>query len=189
MFLCAIFVQNSVEDTEELGSHQLGLVDSPERTAQLICTAPLSHFIMRIFLFLLVALALAGFDQQPPEDGWAAFARVAFKSTFFKEYDEYYLVPNFDSSIRAKEGKQLIIRGHYMPFELPDNALIVSKYPYAACFFCGGAGPESVAEVYLTSKPPKLKVDQVIVVKGKLRLNNTDINHMNFILEEAEIIN
>lgn len=109
---------------------------------------------MRRLLIVLVALVLAGFDQQPPEDGWAAFARVAFKSTFLKEYNEHFLVPHFDSSIRAREGKELIIRGHYMPFELPDNALIVSKYPYAACFFCGGAGPESVAEVTSPASRP-----------------------------------
>ncbi len=148
----------------------------------------LTRMIKSLVTTGLVILFTSVVAQQSPEDGWATFARVAFKSTFFKEYDEYYLVPNFDTSIRAREGTEVVIRGHYMPFELPDNALIVSKYPYAACFFCGGAGPESVAEVYLTSKPPKLKVDQVIVVRGKLRLNNTDINHMNFILEEAEII-
>ena len=72
--------------------------------------------------------------------------------------------------------------------ELDDNKVIIlSKFPYSQCFFCGGAGPESVAEIYFSSKRPRLKADQLITVTGLLKLNALDINHMNFILENARI--
>jgi len=123
----------------------------------------------------------------PLPDGWDVFARVKFKSTFFKEMNEYFLVPSFSAELKAQVGMEYTLKGHYIPFDLPANTIILSKNPYSACFFCGGAGPESVAEINFKSKRPKLKLDQVIEVKGKLRLNGTDINHLNFILDDAEL--
>ena len=116
------------------------------------------------------------------------FARVPFKSTYFKEINEYFLVPTFTKELRAQEGKEMELRGHFIPMDMEGNNIVLSKFPYAACFFCGGAGPESVAEVQFKNKKPKLKPDQVISVRGKLQLNGTDINHLNFILKDAELI-
>ena len=137
-----------------------------------------------IFIFLIWSVA-----QAQSTDGWTLFAKVKFVSKFFNEYKEYFLVPSFDSKIKSYEGMELTLRGHYMPMDLENNkAIILSKYPYAQCFFCGGAGPESVAEIVFPSKHPKLKADQIITVVGKLQLNNTDVNHLNFILKDASLI-
>lgn len=137
-----------------------------------------------IFIFLIWSVA-----QAQSTDGWTLFAKVKFVSKFFNEYKEYFLVPSFDSKIKSYEGMELTLRGHYMPMDLENNkAIILSKYPYAQCFFCGGAGPESVAEIVFPSKRPKLKADQIITVVGKLQLNNTDVNHLNFILKDASLI-
>jgi len=138
-----------------------------------------------IVVFFLISLLNA--PAKPP-DSWEIFARVKFSSKLFKELNEYFLVPVFDSKIKAYEGHEITLRGHYMPMELDDNKVIIlSKFPYSQCFFCGGAGPESVAEIYFSSKRPRLKTDQVITVTGTLKLNALDINHMNFILENARI--
>jgi len=122
------------------------------------------------------------------DDAWALFARVSFKPQFFKEYDQSFLVPDFRSEILSRKGQEITLQGHYMPIEMERNTIVISKFPYAACFFCGGAGPESVAEVVFATKPPKFKVDQVIKVKGKLALNDNDVNHLNFIIQEAVLI-
>jgi hypothetical protein len=136
---------------------------------------------------LLYCLALPVFGQAT--EGWEVFARVKFTEKFFKEQDEYYLVPLLDTRIRAHEGRPVKLKGHYIPMEMGKNAIVLSKYPYSSCFFCGGAGPESVAEVVMKDKLPKLKPDQVITVTGILALNDSDVMHMNFILKEAQIIN
>lgn len=129
------------------------------------------------------------FASSPAVDGWEIFARVKFNPTLIKELNEYFLVPFFDSRIKAYEGKEIILRGHFMPMELEDNnVIILSKFPYSQCFFCGGAGPESVAEIKLISRRPRLKADQVITVKGILSLNDLDVNHMNFILNNATLV-
>lgn len=140
--------------------------------------------------FAATLLLISGLWVQPSTDIWEIFAKVKFTQKFFKELDEYYLVPFLDSRIRFYEGKEITLEGYYLPFDLNNkNSVIVSKYPYSACFFCGGAGPESVAEVIFASKPPKFKPDQVITVTGILKLNNNDVNHMNFILEQARLEN
>lgn len=140
--------------------------------------------------FATTLLLISGLWVQPSTDIWEIFAKVKFTQKFFKELDEYYLVPFLDSRIRFYEGKEITLEGYYLPFDLNNkNSVIVSKYPYSACFFCGGAGPESVAEVIFASKPPKFKPDQVITVTGILKLNNNDVNHMNFILEQARLEN
>jgi hypothetical protein len=142
---------------------------------------------MKLATFIIFASVLQ--VQAQTINGWDAFARVKFSSKFFKEFDEYFLVPFFDSKIKGIEGKEVTLRGHYMPMDLGNNyTLILSKYPYSQCFFCGGAGPESVAEIVFPSKHPKLKADQIILVKGILQLNDTNVDHMNFILKDASII-
>lgn len=146
----------------------------------------------RIYRRYILILALfcfsTAFAQSGSVDGWPLFARVKFTSKLFKKLNEYYLAPFFDQRITAWEGSEITLKGHYIPFDGPKDQIIISKSPLASCFFCGGAGPESVAEAILKSKAPKLKSDQTITVKGKLKLNDKDLNHMNFILVDAEII-
>jgi hypothetical protein len=146
--------------------------------------------MIRILLWCLLGMSGGGWVVQDSvgEEGWDTLARVPFHSKFFKEHNEYFLVPTFDAAIRSREGKEIILKGHYMPFDLPEKSVILSKYPYAACFFCGGAGPESVAEVVFLNKPPRFRADQIITVKGKLKLNDKDVSHLNFILMDAELI-
>lgn len=139
---------------------------------------------MAIGLLLLVVSPAV---QAQSTAGWEHFARVKFTEKFFKTQNEYYLVPLLDSNIRALAGKELTLRGHYIPVELAKGAIMLSKYPYAQCFFCGGAGPESVAEVIFKEKVPRLKADQIITVRGVLSLNDTDVMHMNFILRDATL--
>lgn len=125
---------------------------------------------------------------QEHSEGWTLFSKVAFEPKYFPDYKETFLVPKFNQDILQKSGSLIVLRGHYLPFDMGSKSIILSKFPYAACFFCGGAGPESVAEVFFSSKTPRFKPDQVITVRGKLRLNDVDVNHMNFILDDAVIL-
>lgn len=124
---------------------------------------------------------------QPSWDGWDIFAKVKFTDKFFKELNAHYLVPFFDSKIRSYEAKDITLEGYYLPYDLDKNTIVISKNPYSMCFFCGGAGPESVAEIVFAAKHPRFKADQIITVTGTLKLNDKDINHMNFILENARL--
>lgn len=142
-------------------------------------------------LVVILGLYCADVVAQQPEwisEGWLLFYKVKFEPKYFKDEDETYLVPVFPPSVKARVGTAVSLSGYYMPFKLDGHRVILSKYPYSACFFCGGAGPETVVEVVFTDASPKLKVDDVISVKGKLRLNDSDVNHMNFILYDAALL-
>ncbi len=148
---------------------------------------------MRTFLIIVMVLLYShGSLCQSPvpvTNGWLLFEKVKYTEKFYKEVNEYYLTPFFDSKIRRYENQEILLKGHFIPFDLEEkNVIVLSKHPYAACFFCGGAGPESVAEIHFKEKHPKFKADQVIQVSGKLRLNEKDIKHMNFILTDAILI-
>ena len=121
-------------------------------------------------------------------DGWRLFSSVMFRTTFIQEINEFQLMPEFTNEFRKNQGKEITLTGYYMAFRLPEDQIILSQYSYLGCFFCGSAGPESVAYIYLKEKKPNLKVDQVISIKGKLKLNDRDANQLPFILEQAVFI-
>jgi hypothetical protein len=129
------------------------------------------------------------FTSPPQEDGWKIFAQVKFTSKYFKDLKEYFLVPTFDNKVTAYGGKPVTLKGYCIPMDGGSaNIIILSKFPYSSCFFCGGAGPESVAEIHFATRSPHVKPDQVITVTGILQLNDTDTNHLNFILKNASIV-
>jgi hypothetical protein len=66
--------------------------------------------------------------------------------------------------------------------------LFFPNFHIANVFFCGGAGPESIAEVYFKAATPKFEGDQFIRIKGKLKLNDDDLEHGNFIVEDAVVV-
>ncbi|MDN5216658.1 DUF3299 domain-containing protein [Fulvivirgaceae bacterium BMA12] len=120
--------------------------------------------------------------------GWESFEGVTFESQYDASIDDYQLLPNFGEEVLLKQGKKIKLTGYYVPFDLEDGAVILSRYPYAQCFFCGNAGPESVAEIYFKQRGQEFLPDQLLSVTGILKLNTKDANHLNFIIEEAELI-
>jgi hypothetical protein len=143
---------------------------------------------MKCAPFALLLFVSTASLSQPPE-GWALFAKTKFEAKYSEKSAEYFLFPVFSPELKAMVGKEVSLEGYYMPIEIEGDAYIVlSKYPYAQCFFCGGAGPESVCEVRFKVKQGKFDLDQFLKVKGKLKLNESDTEHLNFVLEEAAIV-
>ncbi|MEN7547408.1 DUF3299 domain-containing protein [Rapidithrix thailandica] len=149
------------------------------------------HWFNSIPVFVWLLCFNTGFlqAQAQPENTWVIFSTVKFKPKYISSIDGYLLHPTFGSSIKKIEGKQIRLKGFVLPLDIGvSNMILLSKYPYRQCFFCGGAGPETVAEILFKSRQRKFAADEVITVEGRLKLNNTDIDHTNFIIEEAEII-
>ena len=98
-------------------------------------------------------------------------------------------VPVFSQDVQALDGKEVTITGYIIPVEgyKSHKEFIFSAYPYNMCFFCGGAGPETVMEV-VSVEPVPYTADPV-TIKGVLRLNATDINRLMYALEEVKKIN
>ena len=54
------------------------------------------------------------------------------------------------------------------------------------CFFCGGAGPETVIEVQ-AAEAIKYSAEAV-TIQGKLALNDEDINHLMYALSDVKLV-
>lgn len=144
--------------------------------------------------FILIALscfiALTAFSQQGETQTsiWKTLARITYK----KEYDELMGFkidkPVFSDDIKTLDGQTVTVRGFIIPTEgyKSHNEFIFSAFPYSMCFFCGGAGPETVMEVIM--KQPVKYTAESITLRGVLHLNADDINRLMYALEEAEII-
>jgi uncharacterized membrane protein YcgQ (UPF0703/DUF1980 family) len=142
----------------------------------------------KVLLFLLVLVGVSAMAQ-PKSDMWNEFAKTKFEPKYYEKIGEYLFYPNFTAELKALEGKEITVQGFYVPFAPEDgNYIIISKYPMSQCFFCGGAGPESIAEVTFAKSSQKFQVDDLITIKGKLKLNAEDIEHVNFILKDAVLV-
>jgi hypothetical protein len=138
---------------------------------------------------LILTVLLSGTTTNAQTDTWALFAKTKFEAKYNEKAMESFLYPVFAPELKDLVGKEISLEGYYLPIDVDGDAyIILSKFPYSQCFFCGGAGPESIAEVTFKVKPGKFEMDQYLRVKGKLKLNEGNIDHGNFILEEAVLV-
>ncbi len=127
--------------------------------------------------------------NQKTSSGWEIFEETRFKWQFDYELGLEVELPIFNKKVKELEGKEIILAGHYLPLDLQGNNIIISKLPYAACFFCGGdVGQESVAEVQFNAVQRPFRLDEVIAVKGRLKLNIDDYDHLVFQIIDARLI-
>lgn len=145
---------------------------------------------MRILcIALLTSLTIgAVYGQETTENIWQSLARI----TYTKQYDELLGfkvdVPVFSEEVKALEGQEVEIKGYVIPVEgyKSHTEFIFSAFPYNMCFFCGGAGPETVMEVY-ADEPIQYQTES-IKIRGILELNDTDINQLMYVLRNATLV-
>ena len=137
----------------------------------------------------MMAFGLTTACGQHTGNMWKEFEKVKFRDHYVEEYFSYAQLLVIDEDIKAFEGQEVVIEGYYIPVQ-EEGVLIISKFPYANCFFCGGAGMESVIEVepHKSVNIKSLKLDQKIKVKGTLKLNDSDWVRMAFIIENGRLL-
>jgi uncharacterized membrane protein YcgQ (UPF0703/DUF1980 family) len=141
-----------------------------------------------LHIALLVVL-VSPLSAQTKTDMWNEFAKTKFEPKYYEKIGEYVFYPTFSNELKALVGKEISIDGFYVPFAPEEgNYIILSKFPMSQCFFCGGGGPESIAEVTFKDGSTKFQVDDYISIKGKLKLNTDDVEHVNFIITDAVIV-
>lgn len=116
---------------------------------------------------------------------WLILNDLEYKEKEHKEYGTVYL-PEFSKPIKKLANKQVVIRGYLVPVDKETWAL--SKNTYAACFFCGKAGPETVIGLTFKGDPGKLKMDANATVTGKFILNGTNLDDWMYSLVDVEIL-
>lgn len=140
-------------------------------------TTLLSTVIGKDFIYL----------HQPLQDTltWKILNNLEYKEAKHEQYGTVYL-PDFSFEIVQFANKKVIIRGYIIPVDKTTYAL--SKNVYAACFFCGKSGPETVMGLNFKENPGKLKMDSNALLTGYFRLNGTNVDDWMYSLDEVEII-
>ena len=126
--------------------------------------------------------------KDPAATVWKTLGKITFK----KEYDEImgFKVdkPVFSKEVQALEGKVIEVKGYIIPVEgyKSHKEFVFSAFPYNMCFFCGGAGPETVMEVY--AKEDVKYTAEAVTIKGKLQTNSDDINRLIYTLIDVVLV-
>lgn len=136
----------------------------------------------------LIFLMAFSWKTAPVKVTWETLKDVTFKKKWYPSDQIYMLHPTFGAPVQKLNGKEITITGYVIPVDLEANLYVLSAFPYSSCFFCGGAGPETVMSLSFKKKSRKFKTDERLTFQGTLKLNADDIYQMNYILENAEII-
>lgn len=139
---------------------------------------------MKIAVLLLIAGIVQSISEPIPIT-WKTLADVRFTKKKNEEVGMYFLYPTFGDKVKALSGKTVKIKGYLIPIDEEATTFVLSERPMAMCFFCGGAGSESIMELQFSKNNQRFKTDEVRTISGRLRLNPKDINHLNYILVNA----
>ena len=94
--------------------------------------------------------------------------------------------PQVNMKLKMMQKKTVFMSGFIVPIDNKNYAL--SKNVFAACFFCGKSGPETIAGIKFKGATPKLKTDTYVTLKGTFRYNETDVEDWIYHIENAEIV-
>lgn len=154
----------------------------------------MTKLISFVCFFLFAALSLTAQNSgantnQPLPTGedyyyWKVLSKVKFLSNFDKSTGEVIYQPVFGKEIESLEGKRIFLKGYIIPADLSGGKMTLSAFPYTSCYFCGGAGPESVIEID-AKEPIIYRMEKPIVIEGTLELNRDNPLRLMYILRKA----
>ena len=96
----------------------------------------------------------------------------------------------FRPLIEALDGEDIELSGYIIPLsgQKAQSHLMFSLYPFANCFFCGNAGPETVMEVFMKEGKKVEYTDERITLKGKFKFLGNRTDDVMFHLLEGEVV-
>jgi hypothetical protein len=145
-------------------------------------------YIFAALCYFLTASAQLFAQTAPADDEmyyWKVLSKVKVKTTFDPKTQNMSYEPVFGRYIEQLQGKTIKIKGYIIPADLAKGKMTLSAFPFSSCFFCGGAGPETVMEVE-ASQPIIYRMDKPVELQGKLKLNREDPFRLFYILQDAK---
>lgn len=138
---------------------------------------------MKILLSLFVLIA--AYQNSNP---WMTLSKVKIERKLDPALNFEIDYPTFSEEVKALNGKEITLEGWMIPLDelRGENYFVLSALPFANCFFCGGAGPETVVEVF-TNENYKF-TEERIKIKGTLKLNADDPTQLMYVLNKADVI-
>jgi putative ABC transport system permease protein len=147
----------------------------------------LSRLSLVFVILTLPSMLNAQNRQETAEEGWKTWRHLSEVSYELRRHGRaQYYWPIVSPAAMALDGKTVTVRG-YLILQLAEfqtRQFYLSKVPESQCFFCGGAGPESLMEVW--TKSPVPKTSQPITLRGRLVINTSDPERTLYSLVDAE---
>lgn len=148
-----------------------------------------------ILLFFSIVALTTSLRAQPFGDDthWNILLDdIKMRYAYSVKYGAFFPSPKFGKEVKALEGTEITIAGFFLPVEVTGGVYVVSYNPMDMCFFCTGAGVETVIEVYPKDSQlrhfDRLRTDDFIEVKGILRINTSKEEYLIYKMEDAEFI-
>jgi len=121
---------------------------------------------------------------------WLALNDVKFEKVTNEAFATSYDVATFGEWVKSLDGEEVILSGYLIPMDAMGTTYALSRNPNSSCFFCGGAGPETVLRLWLIGSAMKrYKTDEYLAFKGILRLSENNERSFIYELWEAQLAN
>ena len=116
---------------------------------------------------------------------WKVLGEIKYVKKNHPKYGEVQF-PVVNEKVKLRGKKKIYISGFIVPIDNKSYAL--SKNVFAACFFCGKSGPESIVGLNFKGATPKLKTDQYVTVEGTFRYNEDNADDWIYNLDNVVIV-
>ena len=144
--------------------------------------------MIRWVKFICILLISCDMAAQVDTLTWETLADV----TWMEEYDESTgvteLSGEFGKDLLAYKDREVIISGYVIPLDAMGLAYALSKTNFAACFFCGQSGPETVMDLKVRPRsiPPHEQKETRLTFRGILRLKEINPTGLHYTLDSAQ---
>jgi hypothetical protein len=149
-----------------------------------------------VLLFMVMLLAAPGpvLESHYNDQTWHTMLNdVKMRYRFSVEHNSFVQVPRFGKDVKELDGKEVVLRGFFLPADVTGDMYVLSYVPMQMCFFCTGSGIESVVEIQTILSHRirfrRLNTDDFVEVRGRLKLNVSNMDHLIYILEDAALVN
>ena len=138
-------------------------------------------------LFLSVLFLGSAFSEFiPQKTTWRQLATTSFTEYYDNSKSIWSLEAQFPEAVLDLQGKEVYITGYVLPIDTKGELYALSAYPFSSCFFCGGAGPETVMGLEFASQPGRLATDAVKTYSGRLVLSSKPNSGFYFTLTNVK---
>ncbi len=150
--------------------------------------------LRQVLLFISIISTISLKAQNLSNDkAWdLLLSDVKIKYFYSLKYNALLPKPKFGNDLKELNGQTIAIRGFFLPLDITGNVFVLSYNPMNMCFFCTGEGFQTIIELNVLPEHlrqfRRLKTDDYFEVKGKLKLNVNDSEHLMYILDDVEFV-
>lgn len=138
-------------------------------------------------LFLSLLFFSTGLMAQSDKNIWSTLALMKFERHKGNGTSKgSQIIP----LIEQLDGTEVTVKGYIIPLsgKKAQSHFMFSAYPFANCYFCGNAGPETIMEAFVKGDEKVKFSENAITLKGTFKFSSRDPNDIMFTLENAVLV-